>query len=162
MSRTRAIVVAVYVSSVIWVASALALPPQNSPWQANYAQAMYSCVNQCLKSGALAKKYPGLSEFQRQQLCANECNNLAHPNEGVGSPDAGRGGPCSLETQIAMDAWYGICVVDLAVLTQGGSPLVQGLANIIGNAQLAGILVSKAVGLADPCGYVKQQVLNGC
>jgi len=160
MSRTKAIVVTVYVSSVIWVASALALPPQNSLWQANFVQAMNSCVNSCLKSPALAK-YPGLSAFQRQQMCADKCNTLMHPSEGVGAPGSGSG-TCSLETQIAMDAWYGICTVDLAVLTQGGSPVVQGLANIIGNAQLAGILVSKAVGVADPCGYVKAQVLAGC
>jgi hypothetical protein len=162
MTKAKAGLATVYVLRVVWVAAATALPPQNGPWGVNYARAMTSCVQSCLKSPALPK-LPGLSPLQRQQFCEAQCNTEMHPNEGVGAPNAGRGGPCSLETQIAMDAWYGICVADVAVLTQGASPLVQGLGQILGgNAALAGTLVSKAIGAADPCGYVRQQVLAGC
>ena len=128
--------------------SAVALPPRTGAEMSPALEsALENCGTQC--SGKASRRN-----------CAAMCSRIWH-NVHTSTPSGG-GGPidrtnCDI-TKAAMWAWYTFCAADLAVM---GDAVTSALGGILGAGESAIGLINagRAAVPADPCGYVRDQVI---
>jgi len=151
-------------TALLLASSALALPPEHggagnagvNP-AVNGAEALQSCLNACAP------------HCTNPQLCRASCAKAVHPI-GQLPPGALVGIPpdavsCAIDEAGAW-AWYGTCTYLISKGVAVASPAVaQALDGVISGTALASVIDSnsvlkQAVGLADPCGYVRDQMIK--
>jgi hypothetical protein len=136
--------------------SALAVPPEQYPFEANYVQALYGCVKQCESHVP-----PGIPPQQVSVYCPQRCRGMLSYEPTVVAPPGttGGGGLDCLLNSIGNWGFYGACQAIWTVTTSGLGQVSNLVAALLGgNTQLAQQLVNTAKGVADPCGYLKSQL----
>ena len=139
-------------------AAAVALPPDHggvgnvgvNP-TVNGTEAMSACMATCQPHSASV------------QLCNNQCSKIVHQ---IGQPPPGafQGMPPDATTCAILEvqAWgfYGTCSYLIAQVGGALSPAVGAALSGIVNASTASSLVKSAIGVADPCGYLRNQLIQ--
>lgn len=144
------------------VTAAYALPPvhggagnQGVNPAANAADALQACIASCTP------------HCSNPAICANRCNTVIH-QIGLAPPSAYAGLPADAATCAVLEAgawsWYGTCSYLVGVAggafssVASSSSFLSSVSSVLGGA--AGSVVGQALHVDDPCGYIRDQMIN--
>ncbi len=122
---------------------------------ANASDAMAACMSACAP------------HCTNPVICQNRCNAVIH-QIGLGPPSMYQGLPADAGTCAVLEAgawsWYGTCYY-LVQVAGGGfssvasqSSFLSSVSTVLGAA--AGSVVGQALHVDDPCGYIRDQMIN--
>lgn len=122
---------------------------------ANAADAMVSCMEACTP------------HCTNPAICQNRCNTVIH-QIGLAPPSAYQGLPSDAATCAVLEAgawsWYGTCTYLVSVASgsfasvASQTSFLSSVSTVLGVA--AGSVVGQALHVDDPCGYIRDQMIN--
>ena len=143
---SKRIVILTATIGAAWAATAVALPPRNVNPTVNKQEYLQSCVATCQ------------AHSKTPAVCSNQCRKAFTPFFGPPTGvDTSTYNVVSCDVSAgAIWAWYAVCKVELGLFTDG---VTDALSSLINSVTAAKALMGAAGGFADPCGYVRDQVL---